>query len=485
MRKNVFFFFILSASVAIMNPIYLFAQDNRDLLLHRPQADKYCFDYTRVVPSKVVKEVNETASGLRKNFDIDFVVVVIPSLKGQVITDYAVDLFSKWRIGKETQGKKGILILIAMQEKEIKIEVGYDLEQIYTDMYIGQMGREMLKEFLEQADWEKGFLATIENFVERAYHMYKKGIDVKDIFSAGVIEEYYSGGAGAKGVFDFGVALNNPLPPTPKEVQEYFGAQPTPQLAFERYMEFCAKNLSDYKVDLFSDLTKYFYSHWSTSSGQRRSEAEQCSGKPYIVRIKDNHAAVIFPDADIEVMNRYAPYFMIKTEKGWQLDMNTMARALHFSQGLSVHWVGGVMHPYVELFLDKYNLDGRNLLVPRENDRGLPDGFAIFRKCLIVPRVWLGIYVAMTTDFEQQVVHTYCVVLEVYPGSPAYKAGLRPGDILLSLNKKENDVYPLSIMSLISRLRTGNKVNMKILRNLKDIKELTITAEETSHKGYF
>lgn len=137
----------------------------------RPADDQFCFDFARVVPVKITDEINKQGEGLRKAFDIDFVVVIIPKLNIDTIAEYTTALFSKWQIGKDTQGKKGILILIAMKEQQIKIEIGYDLEEVYTDIYAGQVEREMLSQFLEQADWERGFLSTIENFVERTYRM--------------------------------------------------------------------------------------------------------------------------------------------------------------------------------------------------------------------------------------------------------------------------------------------------------------------------
>ena len=163
-----------------------------EIAANRPAQDQYCFDFVKALPFDLADKIDKQGEALYRYFDIDFVVAIISSIEGREIVDYAVDLFSKWEIGKSTQGKKGILILIAIQEQKIKIEVGYDLEHIFTDAYVGQVEREMLKEFLEQADWERGFLATIENFVERIYRMYQKGEDIREISPAGGDLGYYS-----------------------------------------------------------------------------------------------------------------------------------------------------------------------------------------------------------------------------------------------------------------------------------------------------
>jgi len=542
----------------------------------RPRIDKYCFDFAKVLDRDLVREINIQGQALKNTFDIDFVVVIVPSLDGRDIVEYTAELFSNWKIGKNTKGRKGLLILIALKEQKVKIEVGYDLEHIFTDLYVAQVEREMLKEFLEQADWQKGFLATIENFVERIYKMYERGQDVREV-SSEIKIEYYSGGAGAQTVFDFGKALRTPPPQTSQALRQYFSAQPTPELAFRRYMEHCAWNISDYSLELFNDRTKQFFKYWHTSTGQRRSEAEQCSGVLYAVRQKGKWAVVFFPNPDPIKMAMYPVYLIEKTEKGWQMDLDAMARGLSYG-GRFVHWVdGSVLFPYVELFMSDYTLmPNMSVLVRKDSDVGtfgiyylgnglydplepgvhigiwteelsiktglkdgdsiieidgyrvkkgregerlvakflldkvkvgdrhrlrilrngqqiilnveaqpLPDAFARFKRCFKVPRVWLGIYMATTTEVEQRYAHTYCVILDVAPRSPAEKAGLKRGDIILSLNEKNEDIYTGDILKLLEKLKPGEKVKMVVLRNLKDRINITIIAEETSQQGYF
>lgn len=92
-------------------------------------------------------------------------LVILPSLEERDILPFAAALFSRWKIGKGSHGKKGILILIARREQQIKIEVGADLAAGLTDASIERVEIQLLKEFLEQRDWHRGFQATLENFL--------------------------------------------------------------------------------------------------------------------------------------------------------------------------------------------------------------------------------------------------------------------------------------------------------------------------------
>ena len=60
------------------------------------------------------------------------VVVTLPSLQGQDIEDYGVQLGRKWGIGQKGQNN-GVLFIIAPAEHKVRIEVGYGLEDVLTD----------------------------------------------------------------------------------------------------------------------------------------------------------------------------------------------------------------------------------------------------------------------------------------------------------------------------------------------------------------
>ncbi|MER2175879.1 MAG: TPM domain-containing protein, partial [Carnobacterium sp.] len=66
------------------------------------------------------------------------VVAVIDSLNGETVEDYSVALFEKWKIGN-IDYDNGVLILLAIEEREIRIEVGYGLEGALTDGKTGKI----------------------------------------------------------------------------------------------------------------------------------------------------------------------------------------------------------------------------------------------------------------------------------------------------------------------------------------------------------
>jgi len=60
------------------------------------------------------------------------VVATVPSLQGDTIEDFANRLFRFWKLG-EAKTNNGVLLLVAPNERKVRIEVGYGLEGTLTD----------------------------------------------------------------------------------------------------------------------------------------------------------------------------------------------------------------------------------------------------------------------------------------------------------------------------------------------------------------
>jgi uncharacterized protein len=61
-----------------------------------------------------------------------FVVATVPSLQGTSVEDYANQLFRAWKLGQGAKNN-GALLLVAPNERKVRIEVGYGLEGVLTD----------------------------------------------------------------------------------------------------------------------------------------------------------------------------------------------------------------------------------------------------------------------------------------------------------------------------------------------------------------
>jgi len=111
----------------------------------------YVNDFAGVLDQPTVTRLNDLCTQVDHKATAQIAVVTIKSLDGAEIVNYSVDLYQKWGIGKKGSDR-GVLILLAIQEKRYYTTVGYGLEPILPDGKVGGFGREAVP-LLRQSDY--------------------------------------------------------------------------------------------------------------------------------------------------------------------------------------------------------------------------------------------------------------------------------------------------------------------------------------------
>ena len=89
-------------------------------------------DQANIIQSDTRAAVEQKSADLEEKSGIQLVVATVNSLEGQEIEPYANELFRKWALG-EKKKNNGVLLLVAPNERRVRIEVGYGLEGTLTD----------------------------------------------------------------------------------------------------------------------------------------------------------------------------------------------------------------------------------------------------------------------------------------------------------------------------------------------------------------
>ncbi len=117
-------------------------------------------DYAKVIPPQYVQGITAAATELWQKTGAALVVATIPSLEGDSIEDTAVRLFKQWGIGKKGDDR-GLLFLVAIKERRMRIEVGYGLEGLITDATSGAIRDQAMLPYLKKNDFGKGLYAGV------------------------------------------------------------------------------------------------------------------------------------------------------------------------------------------------------------------------------------------------------------------------------------------------------------------------------------
>jgi len=89
-------------------------------------------DQANIIQSDTRAAIEQKSADLEEKSGIQLVVATVNSLEGQEIEPYANELFRKWALG-EKKKNNGVLLLVAPNERRVRIEVGYGLEGTLTD----------------------------------------------------------------------------------------------------------------------------------------------------------------------------------------------------------------------------------------------------------------------------------------------------------------------------------------------------------------
>lgn len=131
------------------------------LAVNFPEYQNYVNDYAGIFSPDFEAGLNSQLSQLDQNTTNQIAVVTIKSLEGTTVEEYAVKLFEKWGIGQKDQDN-GLLLLIAPNDKKVRIEVGYGLEGTITDGTAGYVLDNYLLPDFKSGKFEAGTQKTID-----------------------------------------------------------------------------------------------------------------------------------------------------------------------------------------------------------------------------------------------------------------------------------------------------------------------------------
>src|SRR5271157_3183050 len=101
----------------------------------------YVNDFAGVLDAATQARLNDLCQQVDQKAQAQIAVVTVKSVDGQDVVSYAVALYQKWGMG--AKGKdRGVLILLATQDRKYWTTVGYGLEPILPDGKVGGFGRE-------------------------------------------------------------------------------------------------------------------------------------------------------------------------------------------------------------------------------------------------------------------------------------------------------------------------------------------------------
>ena len=134
-----------------------------------PELTQPVNDFANVIDAPSRETIEAFIRSLQQASGDVVIVATIPTFKPYGdIREYAVKMFENGGRGIGQRGKdNGVLILLAVEDRQVWVEVGYDLEQFITDGFAGETSRQYMAPEFRRGNFGAGLLAGVSRIVAR------------------------------------------------------------------------------------------------------------------------------------------------------------------------------------------------------------------------------------------------------------------------------------------------------------------------------
>jgi len=129
-----------------------------------PRPTGYVNDFAHLLDPAARSSLDARLAQFDRATGNQIAVAIFSALGGVPINDFTVGLEEAWKVGR--RGKdNGVLLLVALEERQVRIEVGYGLESKITDADAGTIIRQVLAPAFRQGQYADGLAAAVDALI--------------------------------------------------------------------------------------------------------------------------------------------------------------------------------------------------------------------------------------------------------------------------------------------------------------------------------
>ncbi len=132
--------------------------------LPSPTNEFYVNDFANVIDADVEEHIVNISAQIEKSTGAQIVVAAFENIEGNQDAEYALKIGREWGIGDEEKDN-GVLLMLALEERSVRIEVGLGLEGALPDGKCGRIIDEEIIPYFAEGDWSQGFLKGFDRIV--------------------------------------------------------------------------------------------------------------------------------------------------------------------------------------------------------------------------------------------------------------------------------------------------------------------------------
>jgi len=320
-------------------------------------------------PAHLVSEydeewLEEALARIRLEQGLEVRVAFVKDVDDGSLEAAALSLLEEVRLEGSARDARAVAFLYDVSTQRLRIEVGYGLEEFLPDVLASYLIHDHAESLFAAGDpiWaiRSGLAFVLHRLREAGLGM---PFDAR-AFAAIPTTTAVGGGAGASGR----VSLASSEAPAVRgrlsdAERARFAAQPTPQLAFERYLEWLSAPVLDPNVGLLTPESRRFFASRPLSRALVDYWVYTQHGRAYAAAARRDHALLYFTNDPLA-----EPHLLRRSDEGWQLDLVTEWRVTRDYAGEPFAWgLVDTGEEWLPLFADRLvTIDG--ILRVRDGD---------------------------------------------------------------------------------------------------------------------
>lgn len=141
--------------------------------LEVPRLSAPVVDQAGLLSSQVIEALNRSLYNVKQKTGSEIAVLTVKSLDNESLEGYAIKVADEWKLGSKNKDN-GVLFLIALGEKQMRIEVGQGHEGDLPDVTAGRIIQNA-KLYFKRGDYQSGVILAVDQIAKNI------GADLRDV----------------------------------------------------------------------------------------------------------------------------------------------------------------------------------------------------------------------------------------------------------------------------------------------------------------
>jgi uncharacterized protein len=133
--------------------------------LEVPRLKGHVNDYAAMLGTASIRQLEAVLTEVEQKESTQIVVLTVLSLQGDSLEDFSMRVAEVWKVGQQKLDN-GAILLIAKNDRKIRIEVGYGLEGRLTDLLTGRIIRNVIAPHFKSGQFDQGITAGVAAMID-------------------------------------------------------------------------------------------------------------------------------------------------------------------------------------------------------------------------------------------------------------------------------------------------------------------------------